>query len=76
MSGNKQTSKAANGTGNSLNASNLSLIPEGSLGGMDRFSQLPLADGPYFAQARIQDRSDHLSRLTSQLDATEKILKK
>ncbi|PYH90850.1 hypothetical protein BO71DRAFT_386816 [Aspergillus ellipticus CBS 707.79] len=76
MSGNQQTSKVANGTSSSLNAGNLSHIPDGSRGGIDRFSQSSVADGPYFAQARIQDRSEHMSRLASQLDAAEQILKK
>ncbi|RAL11388.1 uncharacterized protein BO97DRAFT_425701 [Aspergillus homomorphus CBS 101889] len=74
---NKQTQKASNGVSNSLSAGNLRHIPDGSSGSLvERFTQSPAADGPYFAGARIHDRSEHASRLSSQLEATEKVLKK
>ncbi|RAL04914.1 uncharacterized protein BO80DRAFT_461390 [Aspergillus ibericus CBS 121593] len=72
-SGNKQSSKSSNGMGSSLSAGNLSHVPDGSSGSMERFSQ---ADGPYYARARMGDRSEHVSRLSSQLNAAEQILKK
>ncbi|OOF96128.1 hypothetical protein ASPCADRAFT_130450 [Aspergillus carbonarius ITEM 5010] len=75
-SGNKQSSKSSNGMGSSLSAGNLSHVPDGSSGSMDRFSQSSPADGPYYARARMADRSEHVSRLSSQLDAADQILKK
>ncbi|PWY79860.1 hypothetical protein BO83DRAFT_424205 [Aspergillus eucalypticola CBS 122712] len=76
MSGNAHTSKSANGMSSSLSAGNLSHIPDGSSGSMERFSQSSAAEAPYYARARMGERSDHVSRLSSQLDATEQILKK
>ncbi|PWY78493.1 hypothetical protein BO94DRAFT_626525 [Aspergillus sclerotioniger CBS 115572] len=75
-SGNKQTSKSSNGMGSSLSAGNLSQVPDGSSGSMERFAQSSPADGPYYARARMGDRSEHVSRLSSQLDAADQILKK
>ncbi|PYI05740.1 hypothetical protein BO78DRAFT_317287, partial [Aspergillus sclerotiicarbonarius CBS 121057] len=66
--------RSSNGMGSSLSAGNLSHVPDGSSGSMERFSQS--ADGPYYARARMADRSEHVSRLSSQLDAAEQILKK
>ncbi|KAA8647455.1 hypothetical protein EYZ11_004849 [Aspergillus tanneri] len=76
-SGSKQVKKLANGMGSGLSAGNLSYLPdESNNGNVNRFSQSSAADGPYFARARIQDRSEHVSRLSSQLDATDAIMKK
>ncbi|PKY02492.1 hypothetical protein P168DRAFT_291636 [Aspergillus campestris IBT 28561] len=55
----------------------LNNVPDQSSGGVvDRFSQSNAAEEPYFARARMEDRSDHVSRLSSQLDATDEIMKK
>jgi hypothetical protein len=43
---------------------------------VDRFFQTPAADEPYFARAGIDERSAHASRLTSQVVATEEVMKK
>ncbi|KAB8227780.1 hypothetical protein ETB97_010285 [Aspergillus alliaceus] len=77
-SGSKQpTQMVTNGMNKGLSAGVLSHVPDGSSGSVvDRFSQSPAADEPYFARARMQDRSDHVSRLSSQLDATDEILRK
>ncbi|EAW11194.1 uncharacterized protein ACLA_088850 [Aspergillus clavatus NRRL 1] len=71
-----EKSNLSNGAGHGLSAGKLSHVPDASAGGVDRFSQSSLADEPYFARARMQDRSDHASRLSSQLHATDEILKK
>ncbi|RAH64883.1 uncharacterized protein BO66DRAFT_228033 [Aspergillus aculeatinus CBS 121060] len=69
--------RTGNGVSNSLSAENLSRIPDGTSGGIvERFTQSPAADEPYFARARMHDRSEHASRLSSQLEATEKVLGK
>jgi hypothetical protein len=65
-----------NGESSGLSAGMLSHIPDASNGVVDRFSQSALADEPYFARARMQDRPAHASRLSRQLDATEEILRK
>ncbi|PYH42646.1 uncharacterized protein BP01DRAFT_385304 [Aspergillus saccharolyticus JOP 1030-1] len=76
-SGNKQTQKPSNETISSLSPGNLSQIPDDTSGSMvERFKQAPAADEPYFAQARMQDRSQHISRLSSQLEEAEKALRK
>ncbi|KAB8255942.1 hypothetical protein BDV32DRAFT_153780 [Aspergillus pseudonomiae] len=76
-SGSKQHPKVTNGMAKGLRAGDLSHVPDGSSNSVvDRFSQSPAADEPYFARARMQDRSSHVSRLSSQLDATDEILKK
>ncbi|PIG82933.1 hypothetical protein AARAC_009423 [Aspergillus arachidicola] len=77
-SGSKQhTNRVTNGMNKGLSAGDLSHVPDGSSHCVvDRFSQSSAADEPYFARARMQDRSDHVSRLSSQLDATDEILKK
>ncbi|GFF48111.1 hypothetical protein IFM46972_09811 [Aspergillus udagawae] len=71
-----KSTKMTNGESSGLSAGKLSHIPEASNGVVDRFSQSAFADEPYFARARMQDRSAHVSRLSSQLDATEEILRK
>ncbi|OGM44199.1 hypothetical protein ABOM_007044 [Aspergillus bombycis] len=76
-SASKQHTKVPNGMNKGLSAGDLSHVPDGSRNSVvDRFSQSPAADEPYFARARMQDRSNHVSRLSSQLDATDEILKK
>ncbi|KAK1145402.1 hypothetical protein N8T08_004277 [Aspergillus melleus] len=74
---NRQNQKTSNGTGSSLNAGNLSHLPDESKSGtVDRFVRAAAADEPYFARARMPSRSEHMSRLSTQLDATDKIMKK
>ncbi|PLB45441.1 hypothetical protein P170DRAFT_478406 [Aspergillus steynii IBT 23096] len=73
---NKQDQKTSNGAGSSLSAGNLRHLPDESKNGnVDRFIQAAAADEPYFARARMPSRSEHMSRLSSQLDATDKIMK-
>ncbi|KAI9924580.1 hypothetical protein ASPWEDRAFT_519305 [Aspergillus wentii DTO 134E9] len=75
MSGN--ATKIANGQGSDLSVGNLTNVPDGSnRNNVDRFSQSSAADEPYFARARMQDRSAHASRLSSQLSETDEIMKK
>ncbi|KKK13090.1 hypothetical protein AOCH_006427 [Aspergillus ochraceoroseus] len=66
----------ANGMSSHLSAGNLNNVPDESNRGVDRFSRSSAADEPYFARARMQDRSEHASRLSNQLNATEQIMKK
>ncbi|KAL4891722.1 hypothetical protein BDV59DRAFT_203313 [Aspergillus ambiguus] len=76
-SGNKNSTKVSNGIGSGLSAGNLNNVPDESNNNIvNRFSQVSASEDPYFARARIQDRSEHVSRLSSQLDATEELLKK
>ncbi|KAF7590462.1 hypothetical protein BBP40_002806 [Aspergillus hancockii] len=77
-SGSKQpANRVTNGFNKSLSAGELSHIPDGSSSSVvDRFSQSSAADEPYFARARMQDRSDHVSRLSNQLNAMDEIMKK
>ncbi|KAF9893581.1 hypothetical protein FE257_010893 [Aspergillus nanangensis] len=76
-SGNKGPAKMSNGMGSGLSAGNVNNVPdESNSNAVNRFSQVSASDEPYFARARMQDRSEHVSRLSNQLDATEEILKK
>ncbi|KAL2820824.1 hypothetical protein BDW59DRAFT_150594 [Aspergillus cavernicola] len=76
MSSNGQdSSQMTNGTGNNLSEGNVNNVPDESSGGVDRFSQSSSSDEPYFARARMEDRSQHMNQLTSQLDATDELLK-
>lgn len=66
-----------NGASNGLSMGHLNNVPNESSGSVvDRFSQSNAAEEPYFARARMEDRSDHVSRLSSQLNATDEIMKK
>ncbi|KAL4784595.1 hypothetical protein BJX76DRAFT_356953 [Aspergillus varians] len=76
MSSNGQdSSKMTNGTDSNLSEGNVNNVPDESSRGSDRFSQSSSADEPYFAHAGMDDRSDHMSQLTSQLDASDELLK-
>ncbi|KAL3469780.1 hypothetical protein BJX99DRAFT_264869 [Aspergillus californicus] len=75
MSSNGQGSAQTNGTGGNLSEGNLSNVPDESSGGVDRISQSSSSDEPYFARARMGDRSQHMSQLTSELNATDELLK-
>lgn len=55
-----------NGESSGLSAGKLSHVPDASNGVVDRFSQSAFADEPYFARARMQDRSAHVSRFSLQ----------
>ncbi|OJJ46883.1 hypothetical protein ASPZODRAFT_15570 [Penicilliopsis zonata CBS 506.65] len=77
MSSTKKTTNAVSGTNNNLNAGNLRHLPgENHQNGVERFAQSGAADEPYFARARMQDRSAHASRLSSQLRDVDAMLKK
>lgn len=43
---------------------------------VERFSQSPVGEEPYFARARMDERSAHASRLSHQVLATEKTMNK
>ncbi|KAL4918916.1 hypothetical protein BDW62DRAFT_200313 [Aspergillus aurantiobrunneus] len=77
MSSNGQeSSQMTNGTDSNLSEGNVNNVPDESSRGADRISQSSSADEPYFAHSRMEDRSEHMSHLTSQLDASDEVLKK
>ncbi|CEN61395.1 hypothetical protein BJX68DRAFT_266770 [Aspergillus pseudodeflectus] len=74
MSSNGQDgSQMTNGTDNNLSEGNLNNVPDES--GVDRYSQSSSSDSPYYAHAGMGDRSDHMNQLSSQLDASDELLK-
>ncbi|KAJ5095891.1 hypothetical protein NUU61_005247 [Penicillium alfredii] len=62
-------------TANSLSRRNLSQIPRSSRTNVDRFARAPSSEGPYFAGARMQERSSHLVGLSTQLSAMDEIFR-
>ncbi|KAI9376666.1 hypothetical protein BJX61DRAFT_538571 [Aspergillus egyptiacus] len=77
MSSNGQDkSRMATGKDNKSSELNLNKVPDESSSIVRRISQSSSADEPYFAHARMGARSDHMNYLTSQLDATDKLLRK
>ncbi|KAJ5669146.1 hypothetical protein N7462_010216 [Penicillium macrosclerotiorum] len=65
-----------NGTTNTaLNQGNVSQVPRANQNNVNRFARAPAAEGPYYAGARIQDRSTHLNGLSNQVNAMDQILK-
>lgn len=67
---------AANGTSpNAVSQGNVSQVPGSNRSSVDRFARAPASEGPYFAGARMPERSAHLTGLSSQLNAMEEILK-
>lgn len=69
--------RMANGMGKGLSKGNLNNVPNENNGSsVDRFSLSSAAEEPYFARARMEGRSEHMSQLTNQLDATDELLKK
>ncbi|KAL4928325.1 uncharacterized protein BDV17DRAFT_291811 [Aspergillus undulatus] len=69
------SSKMTNGTNSDLSEGNVNNVPAERNSGADRFSQSSPADQPYYARAGMQGRSQHMSQLTSQLDASDELLK-
>ncbi|KAJ5774172.1 hypothetical protein N7457_009068 [Penicillium paradoxum] len=71
-----RTTNVSNGTSNTpVSQGNISQLPGNNRSSVDRFAQAPASDGPYFAGARMSDRSAHINGLSSQLDAMDKIMK-
>ncbi|KAJ5439128.1 uncharacterized protein N7458_010126 [Penicillium daleae] len=60
----------------SLSQNNVSQVPRANQNSVNRFARAPAAEGPYYAGARIQDRSTHLNGLSNQVNAMDDILKK
>ncbi|KAJ5492526.1 hypothetical protein N7539_001272 [Penicillium diatomitis] len=73
------SSSSCNRTGCSpsspLNSNNLSQVPQASQVTVNRFARSSAAESPYYAGARISERSKHFNGLSSQVDAVDKILK-
>ncbi|KAL4744607.1 hypothetical protein BDW72DRAFT_208889 [Aspergillus terricola var. indicus] len=77
MSSNSQESlQNLNGANNKLSEENLKRLPDESGRGAERFAELSSEDSPYFARAAMENRSQHLDQLKSQLDATDELLRK
>ncbi|EPS30496.1 hypothetical protein POX_b02497 [Penicillium oxalicum] len=77
-SSSSSSSSPCNGTvcnPQSLNSNNLSQVPKASQNGVNRFARASAADSPYYAGARLSERSKHLNGLSSQVDALDDILK-
>ncbi|RJE21347.1 hypothetical protein PHISCL_06332 [Aspergillus sclerotialis] len=76
MSGSKGSARVSNGEGSKLSAENLRDVPDERRSSVeDRFLQSRAADEPYFAPVRMDERSEHTSRLATQIAAAEKIIK-
>ncbi|KAJ5863856.1 uncharacterized protein N7529_005772 [Penicillium soppii] len=70
------TKSAANGTSTTpMSQGNISQVPGSTRSSVDRFTRAPASEGPYFAGARMSERSAHLSGLSSQLSAMDAVLK-
>ena len=66
-----------NGTsGAALSQSNLNQVPRANRSTVDRYTRAPASEGPYYAGARMQERSSHLTGLSNQVNAVDEILKK
>ncbi|KAL4761481.1 uncharacterized protein BDW70DRAFT_159737 [Aspergillus foveolatus] len=77
MSSNGQESlQHPDGVDNKLSEENLKRVPDESGRGAERFAELSSEDSPYFARAAMENRSEHLNQLKSQLDATDELLRK
>jgi hypothetical protein len=57
-----------------ISSTNIRLVPGNNRNSLDRFARAPASEGPYFASARMGERSAHLSRLSSQLNAMDAVL--
>ncbi|KAJ6079284.1 hypothetical protein N7467_009037 [Penicillium canescens] len=71
------TSNMINGTATTtaaISSTNISQVPGNNRNSLDRFARAPASEGPYFASARMGERSAHLSRLSSQLHAMDAVL--
>ncbi|EYE99638.1 uncharacterized protein EURHEDRAFT_373562 [Aspergillus ruber CBS 135680] len=71
---NKNTTRMTNGMGNRPNG-NANHDTNRSNAGVAGPNGSSTADEPYFAHTRMHDRSAHVSRLSSQINRTDEILK-
>ncbi|CAI7664071.1 unnamed protein product [Penicillium bialowiezense] len=58
-----------------MSQGNISQVPAHNRNSVDRFTRAPASEGPYFAGARMPERSAHLTGLSSQLSAMDEIMK-
>lgn len=63
-------------TSAALSQSNINQVPRASRSTVDRYTRASAADGPYYAGARMQERSSHLTGLSNKVNAVDEILKK
>ena len=57
-----------------ISSTNISQVPGNNWNSVERFARAPAYEGPYFASARMGERSAHLNRLSSQLNAMDAVL--
>ncbi|KAJ5294294.1 hypothetical protein N7508_009115 [Penicillium antarcticum] len=71
-----KASNITNGTSTAaaVSSANISQVPGNNRNSVDRFARAPASEGPYFASARIGDRSAHLNGISSQLNAMDAVL--
>ncbi|KAJ5550800.1 hypothetical protein N7535_001260 [Penicillium sp. DV-2018c] len=70
------TTNASNSTNTRpLSEVNISQVPGSNRSCIERFARAPASEGTYFAGARMSDRSAHLTKLSSQLDAMDEIMR-
>ncbi|OQD68813.1 hypothetical protein PENDEC_c030G03380 [Penicillium decumbens] len=67
------TSQRNGTTSSALSQSNVAQIPRTSRSSIENFVRAPAAELPYFAGARMQERSTYLRGLSNQLDALDQI---
>ena len=66
----------ANGASSAaMSQGNISQVPANNRNSVDRFSRAPASEGPYFAGARMSERSAHITGLSNQLSAMDDIMK-
>ncbi|KAJ5579667.1 uncharacterized protein N7459_005652 [Penicillium hispanicum] len=73
-----QTSPTSNrnGTANTaLSQNNVSQVPRANRNSVERYAGAPASEGPYYAGARMEERSTHLNGLSNQVNAMDDILK-
>ncbi|KAJ5891482.1 uncharacterized protein N7473_007710 [Penicillium subrubescens] len=69
------SSSSHNPAGSSLSQNNVSQVPRSNQNSVNRFARAPAADGPYYAGARMGERSTHMNGLSNQVNAMDDILK-
>ena len=62
-------------TSNVLSQNNLSQIPRSNRNSVERYIVASASDGPYYARARMEDRTAHLNGLSSLINAMDDIMK-
>ncbi|KAJ5389796.1 uncharacterized protein N7496_000864 [Penicillium cataractarum] len=69
------SSSSSRNAAGSLSQNNVSQVPRSSQNSVNRFARAPASDGPYYAGARMGERSTHMNGLSNQVNAVDDILK-